>query len=595
MNKFALIAKAAEESLYLLPIKHRASMRKLIKTQATDEDVERSVEEFKKLLDDWFSSRGMQYDPKSILFTDTILKHLKPYLKTHMVSEEERLYKQFPQDPSFRVLAPEEASTKTPREKARLREESERYPELQDPVQASQRRDAVPTTKRPLDDELRKMASDLASLADAMDDAGMYDDADRIAFVLPRLGILKQAQYEGVQHYWLMNGRAFEKAWREKRKKKPTDDSEHHTGNEPDHYRSANDCWWEVLEEYQESLYGDHATFLGKYAKKKDDDKEVEQGTTVNPSQTMSKEMTDFHKRIKEKGLTEGQGWVEWLASQNKKQAADQILFQKIAENLEAGSSPGVAFYEALDFCLNDGYVSEITGEIRDIVADASSSDAEKVRRLAQDLSRPFLVKSAAGFGDTPVWDVLKAPFEAPAEIGEVGLGNWWDRLKGMFSGQGGGFFSLISKIQGEMDRLEAWQEQSQDVDGDGVSDVPAAVWKAQLNPVMTYMEQFFSQLPDSGVSFDREKVEKFLVDDEEGTVPPDNLSSSLPYINSMADLVTEDFVKQVYKNRSLKQKAPQKRAPKQQAPNPANAPQGTPQPTPGPANAPQKGLSPGT
>lgn len=207
-----------------------------------------------------------------------------------------------------------------------------------------------------------ELATKIAELADLADAEGLMGEADRLSAALPRMGLLKLAQYEGVQHYWLQNGRAFEKAWREKRKLKATDDTEFH-GNDPEYYRSAHECWWETLEEYQDSLNGNHEEWLSKYAAKKDKKEEEEASMGGDGSATMSKAMQEHHKKMEEQGKTPGQGIVEWLNEQNKK-AAGRELVTKISQKIEEGSSPGVAFYSAMEEMLDGKYCQDILSDI---------------------------------------------------------------------------------------------------------------------------------------------------------------------------------------------------------------------------------------
>lgn len=245
-----------------------------------------------------------------------------------------------------------------------------------------------------MDKELSEIVSGMLGLADAADAAGTPEVADAIAGVLPSMGLLKTAQYEGVQHYHLMNGRAFEKAWKEKRKKKPTDDSQYHFENDGnDYYKSAHDCWWDVLEEYQDALMGNHEEWLKRYAssepmsieayaKKKG---EVEEGSgTASPGATMSKEMTDEAKKRQD-----GKGVQEWLEEGGMplpalRSAANTILINKIGEKVAAGEMVGVAFYEAMDYCLSGDYKKDIVSSAKSALELAAKSKDKKISKEAQ-------------------------------------------------------------------------------------------------------------------------------------------------------------------------------------------------------------------
>jgi len=96
-----------------------------------------------------------------------------------------------------------------------------------------------------------ELASRLVEFGDLSDAAGRPDLSDKVASVGTRLSLLKLAQYEGFTNYWIANGRAFERAYKEKASKPGA---------------SPHEAWWAVLEEYQESLPGNQSKFNEKYA-----------------------------------------------------------------------------------------------------------------------------------------------------------------------------------------------------------------------------------------------------------------------------------------------------------------------------------------
>ena len=107
--------------------------------------------------------------------------------------------------------------------------------------------------------------SRLLELADKADEAGLTKHADAIAALLPSMRIMRAAQYEGFQNYWVANGRAFEKSYWQKRQKKKLSDGEPKTAED---YNSAHEAWFDTLEEYQKGLLGNHEDFLSKFAAK---------------------------------------------------------------------------------------------------------------------------------------------------------------------------------------------------------------------------------------------------------------------------------------------------------------------------------------
>jgi hypothetical protein len=255
-------------------------------------------------------------------------------------------------------------------------------------------------------DELSRLMLDLADEADA---AGLRAQADGIAAVLPAIKVMKAAQYEGFQHYWIHNGRAFERAFVEKMKSK---------GKDFDLYdaKSAHEAWFEVLDEYQEGLMGNEEEFLEKYARK--GKKEVEKSDTSGAGSsgaTMSKAMTEFHDKLKNKakdeGKSEGQAISEWLDSHK---AACTLLTTRISEKLDDGSQPGVAFYEAMDEFLSGEWLADAVASIEESIFS--------VKVAAVAVGNEGLAKKA-GIGDWwanmsnkagKAWDVHWALRKAP-------------------------------------------------------------------------------------------------------------------------------------------------------------------------------------
>jgi hypothetical protein len=225
-------------------------------------------------------------------------------------------------------------------------------------------------------DLLRKEGEDtnsvirrLLDLADKADEAGLSKNADAIASLLPSMRIMRAAQYEGFQQYWIANGRAFEKSYWQKRQKRKLSDSEPKTAED---YKSAHDAWFDTLEEYQKGLLGNHEDLLSKFASKEDGTEETEEASgTTSPGSTMSEAMTARYERIKQKakeeGKTEGQEISEWLSDHKE---ASRLLLKKIALRMAGNTAPGVAFYEAMDEFVSGKWLEETKGNLVQVLAD---------------------------------------------------------------------------------------------------------------------------------------------------------------------------------------------------------------------------------
>ena len=179
------------------------------------------------------------------------------------------------------------------------------------------------TDKKEVSAEYDKLLSSMVELADMADEAGLTIEADRIATAFPFVHTLKTAQYEGFNNYWIANGRAFEMAYKQKRIK----------GDDPDKFRSANEVWWEVLEEFQDGLLGNQHDFIGKYANKQ---------TTLNDK------------------------------------TANLILSNSIADRMEEGSDPGVAFYEAIEDLADGKHTAAVERTVITALSELSKKAKEE-------------------------------------------------------------------------------------------------------------------------------------------------------------------------------------------------------------------------
>lgn len=105
----------------------------------------------------------------------------------------------------------------------------------------------------------------MLDVADVADEIGCYEQADAISGLLSQAKLVRTAQYEGPQNYFILNQRAFERAWRIKREKKGLSQK---APIMPEDFNSAQECWLDVLSEYQDALLGEDAEMLSKYAAK---------------------------------------------------------------------------------------------------------------------------------------------------------------------------------------------------------------------------------------------------------------------------------------------------------------------------------------
>jgi len=246
---------------------------------------------------------------------------------------------------------------------------------------------------------------------------------EQIDKMLPSMSLLKTAQYESGQYYNILNGRAFEKAWREKRKQKPSDDSRYHL-DEKGYYRSANECWWDTLEEYQDKLFGKHKDWLAKHAgddvhrvvvakPKKDKKEEEEASGTMSPGTTMSGPMTDEAKKRRD-----GKGVQEWLEEGGMplpayRKAAGEMFMAKVSERIEAGSSAGVAFYEAMDYMMSAEMPKDLVKKANDLVAKVEAhakavGDKELEKAAQHWMGKGLNLLRDVGKGVGKAWEGVK-------------------------------------------------------------------------------------------------------------------------------------------------------------------------------------------
>ena len=102
---------------------------------------------------------------------------------------------------------------------------------------------------------IEKLMQSLLGMADMADDHGLRGDADSLTSMISDVKMMKAAQYEGFQNYWVANGRAFELAFKHR--------LEAQTGDE----KSFHQAWMDTLQDYMDSLLGPQTEFIGKNLK----------------------------------------------------------------------------------------------------------------------------------------------------------------------------------------------------------------------------------------------------------------------------------------------------------------------------------------
>jgi len=417
-----------------------------------------AMESLKSLLHEWLKRNMLDKDAQAQRLVVDVGNRLRPFLEKSlkgMPSLEERLETAFPKK----------------MEKHKPSQEGIASPDLlKEPLEMIPGR------------SLASLASKIAKLADDADVAGLEEHADALSGLLPKMGLLKMAQYEGSQHYWIMNGRAFEKSWREKRKKKHTDDSSYH-GDDPDFYRSAHDCWWETLEEYQESLLGDHKEWLQKYAgkRRKKDGKETEEGSGMGPSTTMSREMQEKHREMESEGESPGEGIVNWLDEQNKR-ASGLVLMEKIAGRMEKGSSPGVAFYQSMEEMISGKYLDDVVRDLSEAVANVkTAANANGHKELSGQADDVLVSLAQVGDWMRDLWTGTKG---YTGWGGGEGVGKW----------RTGPMVSLVQKIRKNhpavAEFLRSFRGQT----------VPRDIFERNVKPVLDPYYAFIEEAKKRGV-----------------------------------------------------------------------------------------------
>ena len=271
------------------------------------------LEQLKELLEDFIYEVGLGQDGNAIAWISKVVSNIAPVLTAHLgdtqsfsdqLGQVPKIQKNDPQ-PSNPINTPDpkmiddiyhSRGSLVPSKPNTVPKDLKLTPNKKGPN--LYRAEAQSTmTKQAFDfSQYDALANSLLDVADMADEAGLYDEADKVASILSAVKTVKVAQYEGFQNYWIANGRAFELAYRDKRAKGK--------GNDVSKFRSPHEVWFEILDEYQNSLLSNQSDFIAKYAKRD----------------------------------------VSVLD-----RAASTILMEKMAAKINEGSAPGVAFYESIN------------------------------------------------------------------------------------------------------------------------------------------------------------------------------------------------------------------------------------------------------
>ena len=93
---------------------------------------------------------------------------------------------------------------------------------------------------------------EILKIASSLEDSGFSNEASQLDKCAENLDLIKQAQYDGVQGYWVRNSRCWQNCYRQKRSSSPD--------------KPIQEVWSECHGEFVGSLYGSENSDWGKYA-----------------------------------------------------------------------------------------------------------------------------------------------------------------------------------------------------------------------------------------------------------------------------------------------------------------------------------------
>jgi hypothetical protein len=92
----------------------------------------------------------------------------------------------------------------------------------------------------------------ILEIASSLENSGLNEEAGQLDKCAENIDFIKQAQYDGVQGYWIRNSRCWQNCYRQKRSSSPD--------------KPIQEVWSECHGEFVDSLYGSEDSDWGKYA-----------------------------------------------------------------------------------------------------------------------------------------------------------------------------------------------------------------------------------------------------------------------------------------------------------------------------------------
>lgn len=340
--------------------------------QAPSPAVAERLEELREMLRGFLGRVNLAKDPRAFQWVDVVTEKMRPALETSLKGQqslEDQLAKvptiqHSPKDvgpkdivgpEDFHLLEPISAPRPPIVPKQQKMSPGNKSPLLRNQPQSAGhqaskgpwrlRRAAAVKQDEIHEAPYEKMILAMLEVADMADASGMYTEADALAAVLPALRTVKLAQYEGFQNYWIANGRAFEMAYKQKRSKGK---------DNVEDFRSPQEVWFEILDEYQKSLMTNQHDFISKYAGKE-------------------------------------------FSSEDR--AASSILMAKISERIAAGTSPGVALYEAIEELGSGKHMQHVANAMESSLSAIAATASIKGNYVLSARANELAKEAAGWFG----------------------------------------------------------------------------------------------------------------------------------------------------------------------------------------------------
>lgn len=295
---------------------------------------------------------------------------------------------------------------------------------------------------------LLKKIIELSSIAEKN---GLTEESKVLSSLIPDFKIMKVAQYEGFQNYWIANGRSFEQMFKNKIEQE-------------ENKLSFQEAWFETLQEYADSLLSEQNKFiqksirtaqyegsqnhwiansrafelsfkkkLEKYKHKNSDSftkawfetleefqNKLEKNEFIeNNLKTASKKKDNFIDEIIKdaslKNITITKVFKDWNEMHKD---ASRKLINKIGEKVESGISPGVAFYETIDYFYSGSH---------------ARNTLRKCRFAVNNIRKSSILKKAG------LWDNIRSSFREWSE--------YWSDLWRYYTSKSGTATASVRKI----------------------------------------------------------------------------------------------------------------------------------------------------